>query len=261
MAGGSPVTRLQCDALIEAYVDWLRRGISARTLEEGCLLITPFLDRHNDHFEVYAYRKGPCIVLTDDGYTLADLRSSGVELDTPARKALVDEAFRALGVRVENRALVVEASDHDVGQKLHFLVQAMLFVNDTFMTARPRVETFFWEDVRQFLDANAIRFTPRVKFSGQTGFDHAIDFVVPKSATQSERILQTITSPSRNTIMAYLFALTDTRGAREGASKAYAVLNDREQAVAGDVVDALNQYSVVPLLWSKREQFVGELAA
>jgi alpha-L-arabinofuranosidase len=46
----------------------------------------------------------------------------------------------------------------------------------------------------------------------------------------------------------------DTRAARgaESEAEAYAFLNDPEQAVGGDVIEAPNIYGVVPAIWSQR---------
>jgi hypothetical protein len=45
----------------------------------------------------------------------------------------------------------------------------MLAVNDLFYLAKPIVESLFYEDVVQWLDANDIRYTPSVKFTGISG--------------------------------------------------------------------------------------------
>jgi hypothetical protein len=45
----------------------------------------------------------------------------------------------------------------------------MLAVNDQFYLAKPIVESLFYEDVVQWLDANDIRYTPSVKFTGISG--------------------------------------------------------------------------------------------
>jgi hypothetical protein len=136
----------------------------------------------------------------------------------------------------------------------------MLTVNDMYVLAQPRVASFFWEDVQAYFDRHDVRYSPRVKIPGVSGFDHAIDFVIPKSRARPERLVQAINSPSKNTIAAYLFALTDTRQARETGSEAYAFLNDSERAVGGDVVEALQAYRVVPVLWSDRERHLASLA-
>lgn len=255
--------RAECQKLIDGYVAWLRQGLTVENVGEACELTTPFLDRHNDHLQVYATRKNGTIVLSDDGYILSDLRTSGLEIDTPKRKMVLDGVLKGLGIRSEDDRLMIDASESNLGQRLHSLVQAMLAVNDMFVMAQPRVASFFFEDVRNFLDSHDVRYTPRVKLAGKSGYDHGIDFLIPKSRKGPERILQAIGAPKKDNIFAYLWTLNDTRAARaqEANVEAYAFLNDQEQAVGGDVVDALNAYGVIPAVWSQRSNYLDALAA
>lgn len=255
------MNRAECQKLIDGYIGWLRQGLSVEEVGEACELTTPFLDRHNDHLQVYATRHNGNIVLSDDGYILSDLRTSGLEVETPKRKAVLEGVLNGLGVRTENGQLLVEASTANLGQRLHSLVQAMLAVNDMFVMAQTRVASFFFEDVRNFLDSNDIRYTPRVKLAGKSGYDHGVDFLVPKSRNRPERILQAIASPKKDNIFAYLWTLNDTRAARTGqsAAEAYAFLNDQEHLIGGDVIEALNAYGVVPAVWSQRSNYVDAL--
>lgn len=247
--------------MVEEYVSWLRRGLEVEVVNGVCELTTPFIDRHNDHLQISAQRIGDQIVLTDDGYILADLEASGLQLNTPKRREVLQTILNGVGVQERDGRLVSEASERTLGQRTHALVQAMISVNDMFVMAQPRVASFFWEDVRLFLDEHDIRFSPRVKLTGRSGFDHAIDFLVPASRHPPERIIQAINAPARNTIGSYLFTLSDTRGARAEESRAYAFLNDAEHPVPGDVIEALDAYQVVVATWSERERFVGELVA
>ena len=258
------MNREECQKMIDAYVGWLRQGLSVEEVGAACELTTPFLDRHNDHLQVYATRRNGNIILSDDGYILSDLRTSGLEVDTPKRKMVLDSVLKGLGVRAENNQLLVEASASNLGQRLHSLVQAMLAVNDMFVMAQSRVASFFFEDVRNFLDNHDIRYTARVKLAGKSGYDHGVDFLIPKSRKRPERILQAIATPKKDNIFAYLWTLSDTRAARAGESdseaEAYAFLNDQEQTVGGDVIEALNAYSVTPAIWSQRNQYADALA-
>lgn len=258
------MNRNECQKLIDAYVAWLRQGLSVEEVGGACELTTPFLDRHNDHLQVYATRRNGTIVLSDDGYILSDLRTSGLEIDTPKRRMVLDSVLNGLGVRTENNQLLVDASASNLGQRLHSLVQAMLAVNDMFVMAQPRVASFFFEDVRNFFDSHDIRYTARVKLAGKSGYDHGIDFLIPKSRKRPERIVQAIAAPKKDNIFAYLWTLSDTRAARmeesDSAARAYAFLNDQEQSVGGDVIEALKAYDVNPAIWSQRDQYVTELA-
>lgn len=255
------MNQAECQRIIDEYLSWLKHGLSTESLEGSCELTTPFLDRHNDHLQVYVERVGDKLILSDDGYVLSDLGASGLEFNTPKRRLVLEATLNGLGVKQDERRIYTEASLKNVGQRLHSLIQALLAVDDMFMMAQPRVASIFWEDVRAFLDANEVRYSPRVKLAGKTGFDHSIDFLIPASKKSPERVVQAINAPSKNTIGAYLFSLTDTRDARGGESKALAFLNDTARDVGGEIIEALDAYSVTPALWSKRELYLPELAA
>ena len=111
------------------------------------------------------------------------------------------------------------------------------------------------------LDNKEVRYTPRVKLAGKSGYDHGVDFLIPKSRNRPERILQAIAAPKKDNIAAYLWTLSDTRSARTGesAAEAYAFLNDQDMNVGGDVLEALRAYEVIPALWSQRENYVQQL--
>lgn len=253
------MTKQDCQQLVDSYLHWLRTGLSVQEVNGSCELTTPFLDRHNDHLQIYASKKDDRIVLTDDGYILADLRTSGLDVSTPKRKAVLDSLLNGFGIRLHQDELVSEASPRTLGQKVHSLLQAMLAVNDMFVMSQPRVATFFWEDVKNFLETRDIRFSPRVKITGKSGYDHNIDFLIPRSKTRSERLVQAINAPTRSTIGNYLWVLSDSREARGKDSEAFAFLNDQEHRVGSDVLDALDAYGVIPAFWSKREQYVERL--
>lgn len=255
------MNRAECQQLIDSYLDWLRKGLSVQTVGKACELTTPFLDRHNDHLQLYAFQRNGTIVLSDDGYILSDLRTSGLDLTTPKRLETLKAIVNGFGVRLEANQLVVDASPRTLGHKVHALVQAMLAVNDMFVMAQPRITSFFWEDVRAFLDAHDVRYSPRVKLAGHSGYDHAIDFLVPKSRTRPERFVQAINVASKGTIASYLFTLTDTRATRQPTPEAYAFLNDRDHSVGGDVTEALEAYQVKPAPWSRRDDYVEALAS
>ena len=108
---------------------------------------------------------------------------------------------------------------------------------------------------------HAVRYTPNVKFTGKSGFDHLFEFVIPRSRQQPERILQTINRPSRDTAEAFAFKWIDTKDARSAESRAYAILNDQEHSISAGVLDALHNYDIHPVTWSQRDQLQQELAA
>jgi len=249
--------------LLDAYHIWLKDKTALRQIDQWVEITTPYLDRNNDYIQIYAKKANGGFILTDDGYTINDLETGGCKLESQKRQDLLKMTLNGFGVQLhdKDKALEVHASPENFSLRKHNLVQAMLAVNDMFYLAVPMVASLFYEDVVAWLDLHDIRHTPKVKFTGKTGYDHLFDFVVPKSRRQPERILQAINRPNRETAQAVVLSWIDTKEVRSPDSRAYALLNDTEQTVPSAVIDALRSYEVRPVPWSQRETVREELAA
>ena len=247
--------------LLDDYLVWLKDKTTLRQIDDWVEITTPYLDRHNDLTQIYAKKQDGGFLLTDDGYTINDLAQCGCNLDSRKRQDLLKMTLNGFGVQLRHDALEIHATTENFPLRKHNLVQAILAVNDLFYLAAPMVASLFHEDVVNWLDLHEVRYTPNVKFTGKSGYDHVFDFVIPKSRRQPERILKTINRSNRDTAQVVAFSWIDTKEVRPPDSKAYALLNDSEHGISGAVLDALRNYDVRPISWSEREQVREELAA
>lgn len=252
----------EIEKLLNDYRAWLKDKTTLREVDDTWVEITtPYLDRHNDFLQIYARQENGGFLLTDDSYVIHDLEASGCNLHTDKRQELLRMTLNGFGVKLSNEALQIHATAQTFPLRKHSLIQAMLAVNDLFYLTKPIVESLFFEDVVAWLDANDVRYTPKAKFTGISGFDHLFDFVIPKSRKQSERIVQAINRPTRDNAESFIHAWSDTREVRPPESKAYALLNDAEQSVSASVMDAFRNYQIRPVPWTQRVEVVGELVA
>lgn len=251
----------EIEQLLSDYVAWLKDKTVLRQIDDWVEITTPYLDRHNDYVQIYAKKVNGGFLLTDDGYTIDDLEQSGCALESRKRQDLLKMTLNGFGVKLDGKALEIRASRDNFALRKHNLLQAVLAVNDMFCLAVPMVANLFFDDVVAWLDLHEIRYTPKVKFTGKSGYDHLFDFVVPKSRQLPERIIKAVNHPNRETSQAIAFSWIDTKEVRPADARAYALLNDSEQAVSQSILDALTNYEVHPVLWSKRESVGTELAA
>jgi Domain of unknown function DUF1829/Domain of unknown function DUF1828 len=250
-----------CKTLVDAYIRWLRKNITTANIDGVCEITTPFLDRHNDHLQIFVRKENGSLVLTDDAYVISDLRMSGCDIDTPRRQQFLNSVLAGFGVTVDGEELTTRAQMTDFPQKKHALIQAMLAVSDLFATAQSYVKSLFIEDVAQFLDAASVRYTPGVQFTGKSGFMHKFDFAIPKSQQAPERLVRAVNQPTKDSATSVMFSWADIRDLRQEAATMYAFLNDAERTVSSDVVEALKSYEVVPVPWSERAKYASALAA
>ena len=245
------ITEIQM--LLDNYTAWLKDNTTLREIGDWVEITTPYLDRHNDSLQMYARREDGGYLLTDDGYVIQDLRQSGCKLDSEKRRMLLNLTLNGFGVQLRNDALEIHASPSNFALQKHSLIQAMLAVNDLFYLAESVTRNLFYEDAVAWLDQNDVRYSPEVKFTGVSGYDHKFQFLIPKSRSRPERVIQTITSPSRQTAELVAFAWIDIRDVRPPKAEAYALLNDVDRDVSPAIIDALRSYQIIPVLWSKRD--------
>jgi hypothetical protein len=200
-------------------------------------------------------------LLTDDGHIAAELKSSGVDSRGPRREELLGRLLAGHGVALRKSELQIEASVSNIGQRIHSLVQAMISVDDMFMLTQSTVQRIFTNDVSKFFDDHDLRHTPHVKFSGRSSLDHLIDFVIPKSRSAPERVLQVLNIPRRDRVGSLLFAISDTRPSRGSDVAYYALVNDSQRKVQPEILHALAEHSVKARTWSARDELVDQLAA
>lgn len=247
--------------LTDTYHKWLRDNTVVQEIEDCVEITTPFVDRHNDHMQIYAEPSDSGFILTDDGYTIDDLELGGCKLNTPKRQDLLQITLNGFGVQLEDSELKVTSTSQNFAIQKHNLLQAMLAVNDLFYLAQSFTTSLFFEDVVAWLQLSEIRSFPNVKLTGKSGYDHHYDFVIPKSNIHPARVLLSITNPNRANASNAVFAWIDTRETRARESRAYAILNDNEKPVPLSDLNALRNHDVHPVPWSEREKVREELVA
>ena len=129
--------------LLDQYLAWLKDKTTLRQVKDWIEITTPYLDRHNDYMQIYVKRENSGFIITDDGYTIEDLRLSGCELESKKRRDLFNLTLNGFGVKLVGDELRVHASSDNFALRKHNLVQAMLAVNDLFYMAVPMVASLF----------------------------------------------------------------------------------------------------------------------
>lgn len=247
--------------LMDNYLQWLKDKTSFKPVGDWMEITTPFLDRHNDCIQFYIKQDDDMFLMTDDGYTVSDLEQSGCSLESPKRKALLETTVRGFGVELIENRIEVKTAKEKFSFGKHRLIQAMLAVNDLFYLSESTVASLFHEDVVSWFDANDIRYSQNVKFSGRSGYDYRFDFLIPKSKESPERLLQAINNPSKDKAQLFIMAWMDTKETRSPDAKALVILNDQEKKVSSGVLTAFHQYDIPTIPWSERSKNLSLIAS
>lgn len=246
--------------LINSYTEWLKQKINYKEINGYYEVSTPFLNHINDQIQFYLKRDDrDRIHMTDDGDTINNLEMAGVDVSTPARQKELQTILNGFGVMLKGNELTTIATPATFPVRKHNFIQAILSVDDLFVLASPKVESFFLEDVTNFLQQNSIRFSPNIILQGKSSFQHKFDFLIPSSAIAPERIIKAIANPKKQNIIAQLFAFEDTKLARN--NEGIVILNDLEKNVAPEVLQAIEEYGIKDFSWKDREKWLEKLVA
>jgi hypothetical protein len=250
------------DYLKTAYMNWLKEKVTFKDINGILQITSPLLDRNNDRMQIYVIPDGDTLILSDDGQIINELQMSGCDIfSSNKRKEILDGILNKFGVKRDKEELFVKATINDFPQKKHFLLQAMLSVNDMFMTSRESITSIFLEEVEIFLAKNDVRYSENVSFVGKSGFTHNYDFIISKYKQAPERIIKAINNPTRDKAETLLFSWDDIRETRKSEAVLYAFLNDNDKKINKSILSAFAEYDVKPILWTQKENFIRELSA
>lgn len=239
--------------MIKDYTDWLYSEFSVVQVGEFYELTTPYLDRYNDHLQIYVKQnKNGSYFLTDDGYIINNLKSSGVAVNrSPKRKEMLARIARNFGVTVNGDCLEIWATQSDYPQKKHMLIQTMLTVDDMFIAEPNTVKSFFAEDVGSYLDEKGIFYSRDFSLVGKTGSLYVYDYHLQRTKEKPERFCKAINHVNENSRNLTLFNWVDTQEKRADKGNLILFLNDEKEVSRSDL-DAFQSYNVNYILWSQR---------
>src|SRR5690606_16535330 len=152
-------------------------------------VVTPFLNHRNDMIELYLRQEGnDSILISDGGTTISELKLSGVDIDRSNKRTNeLNTILRSFGIsKSEENELIAKADAAKFPEVKHRIIQAILSIDDLFVLSKPKVESFFIEDVTTFFELNDVIFVRDTTFVGKSGFSHKFDFTLPKIKQRRE---------------------------------------------------------------------------
>ena len=129
-----------------------------------------------------------------------------------------------------------------------------------FYLSKHNIKSLFYEDVKKYLDENDVRYIENVDFVGKSKLSNKYDFVVPKGKNSPERFIKVINNMSITQAKNIIFNWNDTIDVRNEEADLYAFICDDKRRIPDNAIEALNQYRIVPVLWSERNDYVNKLA-
>ena len=142
------------EQIIQQYTDWLRGEFRTNSYDNGvCEVTLPFLNRRRTYLQVFVKRTDSGLMISDYGETIGDLRFCGLDIDTNARREMLNRILRSFSVRLEGKdELRTLASEDNLPHRLNELAQCMLAVDRMIFSVSPAKVARLYEE-----DSQAVR--------------------------------------------------------------------------------------------------------
>lgn len=236
-------------AFIDEYISFLKDNLNVKKIGDFHEITLPFYDRNNDALVIYVVQDDNGYLVSDDAHTIDNLVISGLNL-SDKRKKTMEIICAKMGVVIHNNQLQIHASAKDLVNKVHTLAQAMLRIDDMYLTSQNRVSSYFIEDLMDFFDKNEIYYSRDVSFVGKSGVTHSFDFMFQRSKNNPERVCKAINNGTKNNMINVLFAWQDIESMRNNKSNLVVIINDNNK-IEPEVIKGFDSYNVQSYLWSE----------
>lgn len=247
---------------IKNYLQWLETNMRQENIGPNIVEITtPFLDRHNDYTQIYLEElSDQSFIVSDKGYTVTDLKLSGVDMSTDKRSAIFQQILNRLGIEFDTQTetLFIKCKQNRIPEVQHTLLQGMLDINDMFYLNTETVANLFYSDVKEFFTSNSIYFTEDMEIRGRSGLPHSYPFFLQNNKTHPDRFVRLSNRFTRGEAERHMFAWEDVAKKRNisGKMSSLIILINDTKKVNEELLSNITQYdsSIVPLLWSTRKE-------
>jgi hypothetical protein len=245
--------------LEEEYLRWVRQKIKWDTNDDFIEIITPFVDMHHDYISLFLSRSEKGFKLSDDGYIVDELDDLGVNVQTSTkRKHFFNTTLRNFGVKFSENTQELYINFDDTRQYPEMqqrLIQCIIRVSDMLISSRNKVINFFSEDIAEFFVNNQIMFIESASFIGRSGRNITFDFVLPKSKNIKPKLIQAVNNPTSDAYKDPLLSFIDVQESKSD-HVFYVLANDINLSISDKFVQALENYDIGVLPWSKRKDWL-----
>lgn len=250
---------ISIEKLRKIHQDWSTRKIKFEAINSSVAIQTPFVDMYHDNIELYLESVANKYRITDDGYTIDELSTLGVDIiSSKTRNQFFERLLSNFGVSFKETTseLFIEFSSlDDFPLMQNRLIQCVIQVSDLLFTTRQKVLNLFNEEVANFFLDNDISINENQSMRGLTGNDFNFDFTIGRTRNTPPKAIKLVNNPTASAYESPLLSIIDVKPLRN-ETEFYVIANDTEKKIASSFISSLNSYEIPVLAWKQRNDWI-----
>lgn len=247
-------------SLVDDYVNWLRKQYRVNNLGDTEEIVTPFTNSIGDNITIYvSSNPDNSITLTDDFDTLGDLEMMGINLAVSTREKYLKNVLKDYGVQCVDKELFITGSKADFPKMKQRLVEAIIHIDDIFMTRKENITNIFKEEVYDYFDKNDFGGLKTYRPYGASGNDYVVDYTIPQKTNRPFRFINFTNTSSFSNIATAGATYGDISNGQEYSLKnsEFIIIYNSKQANPSDKsINIANQYNLRLIPWDDKKQIL-----
>lgn len=251
------MAKLTCSQIVDSTIAHLNGQFLIQPLDDGCLVITPFMDAERAPVELFVREVDNEFLLTDEGNITNQLFLNGLTVEeNPELIQGIVTIAHTNEVDFRDSELFVRASRENIGEALQNLASAIQAVSFLQYKKSHRLRVSFDEEVERLLISNNIKYEYKYSLRGLAN-THTVPFYMNSSRNVLlEPIFADSVSSARNKAKKVAYEWGDIQRQHGGLYKYLVILDDqktRQREVWHDpeAMSALQNYSTDVLFWTE----------
>lgn len=243
------------ESMINDYSNWLHaKPAPIYDSKTGWTSMpTPFLGLYNDLIELFVKEEAGYLFLSDDGQTIWNAETTGLDMKEPDQKHLLDVILSKYRVNLSDGGVLdlkVEKDKFEQGK--YSMLMTMFAIND--MTSQG--SDIFQKNVKMLMMDKRVNAVPQMQIRGRSGIDFIFDYVVSRPDT--EFLVQAVGNLDKNNLATFILGIDEVKDYRRLVSdkdiRGMLIVNDLDKTIQKEFLQALTNRKLDYVLWSKKEE-------
>lgn len=251
------------DTVKDSYIKWIKENTTfTNVLNNTVELSSPFLDSLNENIKIYIQPNSTNFKITDDGFTLWSLESTGISFRKGSQRekmlhTIIDR--HSTSINPSNNELYIFSDSELLGESIHALIQTILTVSDLLQLNKKSIKNLFIEEVSNYFKSNDEIFDPfpDIEIQGKSKLLHRFDYLMTVQKRQ-KKLVRLINHLDQIQLERTLLSWQDTSQQRTSKYEEnlgmVALINDSEKPIASKYEVAFQQYGIEPIGFSNKEE-------
>lgn len=256
------------------YLEWIKETYKFKDIvndfspDKIIEFLSPSLDNFGDSISFLIKEQDGKLIITDDGFTLWNLKSHGIDITRKSskRNKLLKSLLRYYRVNYndKNNSIYIETTPQKLSQSIHEMNEILIKINDLSILHSSNIKSLFQEDVLEYFNNNKdiYSFFPDFLVAGKSKILYNMDFLF--NTNDGQKMVQIHNHINQQTIKSILVSWLDTiefRQKQYQEDSKLSIITSGEKKVSQENLEALNAYNIDVLNFDEKDRLKEKLGA